>query len=325
MSHTVRKVLWRVALIGAVLVTVSMLITARAVVFRPSTDHPGSTFNRGKNAVWLGIEWVNEPKPEVEIEALANELADLEITYVFAYVSYLKGRSFNDTFAYADDFLRVMRRTQPDLKILAWYGVPMGGEVDLSRPEVRQTIADFSQRLSNFDGLHVNAEILSDSDPYVLQMLEDVRAVMPPGQMLSFTARHINPILPENGAGFGMISAAYQRELAQRIDQLAMMTYDSALTSPYLYEKWTQHQTVWLSRALAQSGIEVLMGVPTSEEWTATHNPFAENMTSGLQGVIAGLNDADAIPGVITGVAIYPAWETDAAEWDIYRTLWLGR
>jgi hypothetical protein len=27
----------------------------------------------------------------------------------------------------------------------------------------------------------------------------------------------------------------------------------------------------------------------------------------------------------VTGVAIYPHWETDAAEWAEYDKLWLGR
>ncbi len=38
-------------------------------------------------------------------------------------------------------------------------------------------------------------------------------------------------------------------------------------------------------------------------------------MEAGLLGVLDGLNDLDARPYVLTGVAIYPDWETGANEW----------
>jgi hypothetical protein len=32
-----------------------------------------------------------------------------------------------------------------------------------------------------------------------------------------------------------------------------------------------------------------------------------------------------ARPAVITGIAIYPYWETSADEWAVYASTWLGR
>lgn len=75
---------------------------------------------------------------------------------------------------------------------------------------------------------------------------------------------------------------------------------------------------------LAGFPVEVLIGVPTSEDTTATHHPTAENMISGLQGVIDGLNDADSQPFTVTGVAVYPYWEIDTAKWQNYDQLWLN-
>jgi len=37
-----------------------------------------------------------------------------------------------------------------------------------------------------------------------------------------------------------------------------------------------------------------------------------------------GLNDAKARPEVVSGVAIYPYWEMDETEWEVYSSLWLG-
>jgi len=84
-------------------------------------------------------------------------------------------------------------------------------------------------------------------------------------------------------------------------------------------------QVVQLSQALGDVQVELLVGVPASKERTLTHWPNAENMTSGLQGVIDGLNDPKAQPFAVTGVAIYPYWEMDADEWMSYGLLWLNR
>jgi hypothetical protein len=48
-------------------------------------------------------------------------------------------------------------------------------------------------------------------------------------------------------------------------------------------------------------------------------------MQTGLTGLLAGLNDLDAHPERIAGVAIYPYWETSADEWQTYSELWLGQ
>jgi hypothetical protein len=79
------------------------------------------------------------------------------------------------------------------------------------------------------------------------------------------------------------------------------MTYDSGLPHSALYALLQRDQTIAASRALDGLAAELLIGVPTSEEHTVSHSPAA-----------------------VTGVAIYPDWETDAAEWETYRTLWLG-
>lgn len=80
-----------------------------------------------------------------------------------------------------------------------------------------------------------------------------------------------------------------------------------------------------IGRATDGQNVALLFGVPTSEEKTRTHWPNAENMHSGLEGVLDGLAVADAMPRGAKGVAVYPYWETDEAEWDTYKSLWLGQ
>jgi len=63
---------------------------ARACVFRPATSFPGSHFNRGTNAAWLGVEWVKDPHPDDEVDALAKDLSRRQIGYIDVFTSYPK-------------------------------------------------------------------------------------------------------------------------------------------------------------------------------------------------------------------------------------------
>ena len=102
------------------------------------------------------------------------------------------------------------------------------------------------------------------------------------------------------------------------------MTYDSGIGTSALYRQWSRFQVIQISNAVAGTGVELFFGIPTSEENSFVHNIQAENMLSGLTGVIKGLNDKAARPEAVTGVAIYPYWETDRNEWSLYHQLWLG-
>lgn len=321
--------------IGAVILTIAM---GRGCVFRPATDFPGSHFNRGKNAVWLDVSWVSEPHSNGEIVTLANDLARWQVCYVFAYVSYLHADGeFHSSFPHAAEFIQALKEAQPGLKVLAWIGLPLrqSGDpnrkyADLSNQATRRKVVAFSAYLvhqAGFDGIHLDPEPVLDGDPDVLVLLGEVRQAIGPEVTLSIAARRIWPLFPDAPWPFvGRVAwqGDYYREVAHRVDQIAVMAYDSGLPSPYLYRQWTRFQVIEVSRAVESTGAEVLVGVPTSEEETLTHRPSGENMTSGLQGVIDGLNDLDARPSVVTGVAIYPYWETDATEWAVYESLWLG-
>jgi hypothetical protein len=312
---------------------------ARATLLHPANDFPGAHFNQGRNAIWLGIEWVNEVRAISDIQLLADELKRHQITYVFAYTSYLRSDgTFNPTYAHAPAFISAMRFAQPALKILAWIGLPLRqpggdvshGNVDLTDASVRQKIVTFCSNLINhdgFDGIHLDPEPVMNGDGNLLALLDELRHSTGTMSLSSIATPHIWPILPDVHwplVGQVMWLGDYYREVARRVDQIALMTYDSTLPMAYLYRLWTRFQVIALSQALAKFHTEALVGIPTSEELTVTHQPVAENMSSGLHGLIDGLNDTDTMAERITGAAIYPQWETDSAEWTTYESLWLG-
>jgi hypothetical protein len=280
------------------------------------------------------VEWVNEAHSVSEITALANELHSHQIVYVFVYTSYLKvGGYFNPTFAHARDFVDALKRAQPDIKVLAWIGLPLS-YVNLGEPGVRQKITAFCAdviKQEGFDGIHLDPEEILDGDRHVLSLLDETRQAISVGganPLLSIATHKIWPLFPDlpwtRYVGPIWWSSGYFREVASRVDQVAVMTYDSAVFSPALYRLWSRFQVIQVSKALAGLRTELLFGVPTSEEETPTHHIVAENMASGLQGIIDGLNDNETQADAVSGVAIYPYWETDASEWALYDKQWLG-
>jgi hypothetical protein len=319
-----RKKRWLVILI-------LIIVIGRGCLFRPSSDHPGSYFNQGTNAAWLSVDWVHTAHDPETITALANDLTRLQIPYLFVFTSYLKEHGeFNPTYAYAETFIQQVKTTYPDAKILAWIGLPLT-YVDLGDAATREQIVSFSTDLLplGFDGIHYDPEPIADDDGDVLALLEETRQGIGEDSILSLSTRHIAPLYAEVSlpiANRFLWSAEYYRQIGERVDQIALMTYDSLQQHPSLYRLWSRFEVIEITQALQGMDVQVFIGIPTwEEEQTVGHRAYAENMKSGLQGAIDGLNDHDSVPSVITGVAIYPFWETSDAEWATYERLWLGK
>ena len=318
--------LWR---LGA-LAVLWLIVFGKGCVFRPKSTYPGTHFNRGSNAAWLGVEWVNQPHQADEILTLTMDLAERQITTIYVYTSYYKPEGvFDPTYAYAEDFVATLKSFAPDLIVQAWVGLPLD-TMNLNSRAVRRDVVDFCATLvqdTGFDGLHVDPEPVEDGDASVLALLDDLREALDPEAVLSIAGRRIWPIFPSIRWPFvGQWSwrTSYYQKVARRVDEVAVMVYDSALPTSGLYRQWTKFQVIALSRALVYSDVRLFIGIPTSEETSSTHKPGAENMRSGLRGTVDGLNDWATWADVVTGVAIYPYWETDAREWQVYQSLWLG-
>ena len=322
-----------------VVILILIAIALRACVLRPATTYSGSHFNTGRNAAWLGVEWSMEPHSPDQVAALAAELRDRQITTIYVYVSYLKPSGFNPTYDHAAEFVSNLKTAAPNLDVQAWLGIPVialpgaplaSGNIDLADASIQAAIVDFSHLVVHdlgFDGVHLDPEPIVSGDATLLSLLDQMRQAIGPQARLSISAREITPLLPEADLivnRWYTWRADYYREVAARVDQIAVMAYDSHAPTSWLFEPWVRFQVIALSTSLGDTQPDVFIGLPTSEELSRSHDPAAENMASGLAGLIAGLNDADAQPERITGAAIYPYWETSADEWATYQSMWLG-
>jgi hypothetical protein len=284
-----------------------------------------------ERAAWMGVEWSMDVHSDAEIAALAAELQAHGIDYAFVYVSYLKpGDFFNPTFNQADEFTARIHELAPDVMLLAWVGVPIqvtqpdGSYVTnrLESADIRSLIAEFGARTVTelgFDGVHVNAELIPNEDEAFITTLEALRDDLPPDAMLSTAVHALR--LTENVTSVPYptmthhASSPYLRRVAENVDQVALMAYDSGLPFPADYREWMAYQVRASAEAVSGIDVNFLIGVPTSEELTPSHNTTAQSLANALDGLRAGLDTSDS-PQVVDGLAVYPYWETSAEEWE---------
>ncbi len=308
------------------------------------TSFPASHFNHGQNAVWLEHTWAGDYHTAAEYDALAAQLRAEQITYVFAHVGPLSsdGTSAPNLAELAPLMASELHARLPGLKILAWVGqleAASGGPADevvnLANASTRLTIAATAAHLvkaEGFDGIHYDIEPISNNNAHFLDLLIETRTVLPHGAILSVSAQkwapnaHIADLLYRSGHAGQWWTTYYMAAVAAHVDQLVVMTYDTGMPTAALYQIFVQQETKHILDAVnaAHQPPQLLIGVPTYSGDSAWFHSSAENMTSALAGVAAGLNSASD-PAPFTGVAIYRLAVTSAADWRVYDRVWLGQ
>ena len=290
----------------------------------------------GPVGLWLEHRWVGEPHAAQDYDALADQFLHHDITDVFAHVGPLEGTGAIDAARYrnAADFVAAIHARLPSVRVQAWMGQMekrRGGPLDLTDANARAGILRTAEIFLDlgFDGIHYDIEPLQRDDAALHALLDATRALTKTrGRLLSLATTEIEPFpgasflvnLPLPGAV--LWSPDDYREAATRVDQLAVMTYNTALPWDWLYGCFVAFETHRIAKAV-DGKATVMIGVPTYEEPGWTFHPEAENMESALRGVRLALADGAPLPGPL-GVAIYARWTTDDAEWTTYRRLWRG-
>ncbi len=318
----------------AVLCAVS-LVTAYAIYeLGPAGPQSGG----GPNAVWAAHKWVGGNQSDETYDTLVANLRRNGITDVYFHVGPLDGDGLIPMAKYrnARALLAAMRRRDGSVRLHAWIGQVErggGGPLDLSdegvRANIRRTAEGFLE--IGFDGIHYNIEPIRSGDRDLLALLDATRAVTRVhGALLSMATDELEPF---PGAEYlvrplarqaGLWSPAYYRDVALRLDQVAVMMYDTALPQDWLYGAIVAYET-WRLADIAGPDTTLFIGVPTEEERRWGFNPDAENMRSGLRGIRIGLHYAGGLEPGHFGAAIYAGWTTDESEWADWRRDWLGQ
>lgn len=272
-------------------------------------------------SAWLSVSWSMTAPDAADLMELAERLSALRVDDVYVYVSYLlPDGSFNTTFDFAPAFVAALKRRAPDLRLLAWIGLPVtidGFEPAnrLASAEIRRTIADFSRSAvleMGFDGVHLNAELVADGDGPLLETLAAIRDALPEGAFLSATAHPLRlhepvTIVPYPAPAHHW-TAAYFQDVARKVDQIVVMAYDSGLVFPRDYRNWMAYQVARSQEALSHESTELVIGASLSAEWTVSHQTQAETLELALAGMKRGMAER------LDGIAIYPFWEMNQAQ-----------
>lgn len=293
--------------------------------------------SQGRNALWVAHQWVGEHHTSREYVELATRLKENGITDAFFHVGPLNsaGTIDQERYPHAASLIENVKQMYPEVRVQAWIGQVErkgGGPLDLSDARVRdrivQTATDFLDM--GFDGVHYNIEPVFSGDRDFIDLLQRTREITrASSKVVSVAADELEPLpgaerfvrVFAKQAGFW--NKEYYLEVAASVDQIAVMMYDTALPTAWLYGSLVEWETTSLVDLLGGQ-VTLFMGVPSYEDERWTFNPGAENVQSALRGIQKGLEHLDEQEMENFGVAIYAEWTTDEEEWELYRQEWLS-
>ncbi len=298
---------------------------------------------RQPNALWLGTEWTYETHTDEAIATLVEQLRDRKIGTVYAWVSYLQyDRTWRaqDQFENVKNFVTQFNEAYPEALLVGWVSLPTtesdGVTTRISDVSLQQEVAAFSKRVIDefgFEGVFLNAEPVWDGDQNFLAMLRALRgslgidvpisAAIPPDWSPSNSNIPLPPLI-EPGTEW---ATPYKQSVALLVDQMAVMAYQSGLSSADDYAQWVAYQVKTFALAIADLGTEtsLVIGIPTFDAEPPGHDPLVENVGSAVRGVELGLEQSGDAARYVEGVAMYADWTTTPDEWAQYQQLWADR
>lgn len=330
----------------ALAAVVSVLVGGRWIAFSVQDlgTPAASARSTGRDALWLSHRWVDGREGPSDVAALAARLRGTGIRDLFVHVGPLATDGSLDPALRprARWLVAAVRRALPGVRLQAWIGdtVPPTGSLDLEDEGTRKRIAAAAASVldDGFGGVHLDFEPVGDADPGYLGLLDEVRAVAhAAGAVLSVSAEQVEPVagsrwIMQAAVGHGTWwSAAYLHQVAERVDQVAVMSYDTALWSASAYTGFVRDETA-AALAAVPPWVALLMGAPayrtTGSGPDLGHVDSAETVGAAIRGVRLGLTSAgspSAGPdGRPFGLALYLDYTATPADWAAYRSDWLG-
>lgn len=312
-----------------------MLVAWPAWAEAPAGSPKAGAFDRGDNAIWLRRHWMHEGPTPAEIAALVESLRARGIRRIYPFLGPMDPegwpgwRSESGLIRYVPEragaFLAEIKRIAPEIRVLPWSGGNLDQDVHLEDAAQRRAFAEHARRLVALgaDGVHLNVEPLPSGLPGYRDLLREVKAAI--GERTLSIAAYPPPTRHQPAPDVHW-ELTFLRDVCLDADELAVMAYDTSVTSPDIFEgliaRWTRELVATLP-APAAGGCEWLMGVPTYDDDKDYHRSDVETIEHSLHGILAGLAGA-RVPEHFRGVAIYASFTTDARKWGVYDRVWRG-
>ncbi|MGW1149517.1 hypothetical protein ACWD6I_31990 [Streptomyces sp. NPDC002454] len=322
--------------LALVLLVLAPVLTAGAALRIAYAGDPGpGTQTRGRDAFWLGHAWVDGRKRDADVAALARRLAGTGIRDLYVHTGPLEhdGSLPADRYPRARWFLDAVHRALPGVRVQAWLGDVLATEspegMRLELPRTRDRIVRSTRQVldAGFDGVHYDLEPLHSGDRTYLRLLERLREVTRSrGAPLSVAAHQIDPLPSLHSVGAALFdhpkwwSQSYFGEVARRVDQIAVMSYDTAMPLESLYGGYVAQQTA-LALEVTPASTDLLMGLPFFWADDPGHRGSAETVAAAVRGTRLGLSRTDRDRERF-GVALYVDFAARDGDWAAYRAGW---
>ncbi|MFG1943610.1 hypothetical protein [Nonomuraea sp. NPDC048826] len=317
-------------LIALALVVVVALIGVLAAAFRLQfTGAPaGWAMSTGNDALWLGHMWVDGRRDEQDVRVLAERLRTTGVKdlYVHSGPFAFDGRLDPAKHAEAPRFVQWVKRHLPGVRVSAWLGQSVKNGLDLDDPAARRNVLDgvASVMKAGFDGVHYNFEPLGDGDTDFLVLLQETRRH---ASLVSTSVPQIEPyplMRTPTRAVMGhdkYWSRGYFQEVVSRVDQVAIMTYDSGMPLESLYGGYVRRQAE-LALDLVPESKTLLIGAPAYHDHGIPWGDAAESVAAAGQGAKLALSAHGARERF--GLALYVDFAATEEDWREYEDNWLS-
>ncbi|MBZ6103201.1 glycoside hydrolase family 18 protein [Streptomyces olivaceus] len=327
----------RTALAVLLVLLLPLLVAETALRVNYLGDPADGTRTRGRDALWLGHAWVDGRKTEADLTALARNLKTTGIRDLYVHTGPMEhdGTLPEALYPKAHWLIDGVHRELPGVRVQAFLGDVLATEspdgMRLEQAATRAAVVDSARQVLDvgYDGVHLDLEPLHSGDRDYLSLLDDVRAVTRPrGAQLSVAAHQIDP-LPGFHSFWGTVaghpkwwSQEFFGRVARRVDQIAVMSYDTMQPLESLYGGYVAQQTS-LALEVTPPTTHLLMGLPFYQENRFGHWAHAETVAAAVRGVRLGLSRTDADRERF-GVAAYIDFAATDEDWASYRSGWVG-
>jgi hypothetical protein len=326
-----RRRLAVVAAVAVVTLLAPFAVSAIALRVAYMGDLDPRARTHGRDAVWLGHAWVDGRRSVADVVALSGRLRGTGVRDLYVHTGPLgtDGRLDPLLAPAASWTVRSLHAAISGVRIQAWLGQRTDpNALDLDDPATRGRVVDSARQALDlgFDGVHYNFEPVPDRDTGLLDLLERTRAMAHRrGAVVSMAAHHIAPLAGMSSIDDLVIghtkwwSSGYVRQVADRLDQIAIMSYDTAFPIRSLYGGYVHRQTDLALKAVPPQ-TDLLMGLPAFHTHGLDHYPSAETVAAAIRGVRLGLGHKNRER---FGVALYVDFAATDSDWRAYRQAWL--
>ncbi|GAA3391370.1 hypothetical protein [Streptomyces roseoviridis] len=332
--------MWRrgrpLALGLVLLLVVPVLAAGTALRLNYTGELREGTKTRGKDAIWLGHAWVDGRKKDADLTAFAARIKGTGIRDLYVHAGPLEhdGTLPADRYPRARWLVDGVHRTMPGIRVHAWLGDVLASEgpegLRLEDAGSRAAVVASARQIldAGFEDVHFDLEPLHSDDRHYLSLLDDLGALTRARRApLSVAAHQIDP-LPAAHTALGVVTGGSEKwwsqeffgQVARRVDQIAVMSYDTWMPLEGLYGGYVAQQTS-LALEVTPEGTDLLMGLPFFHEDDLGHHENAETVAAAVRGARLGLGRTD--PGRERfGLALYVDFAAEEGDWAAYREGW---